>query len=34
MKALYDYSGVPAANEDEIPDLDFTKDDLMEVTKE
>jgi len=34
VKALYDYTGVPADNEDEIPDLDFTKDELMEVTKE
>jgi len=34
VKALYDYTGVPVDTEDEIPDLDFTKDELMEVTKE
>lgn len=33
VKALYDYTGAPA-NGDEIPDLSFKKDDLMEVTQE
>ena len=33
MKALYDYTGVVDEN-DEIPDLSFNKDDLMEVTNE
>ena len=34
VKALYDYNGAPVDSEDEIPDLDFIKDELMEVTKE
>ena len=34
VEALYDYTGVPVDNDDDIPDLDFTKDELMEVTKE
>ena len=33
MKALYDYTGMPVAA-DEVPDLSFNKDELMEVTKE
>ena len=33
MKALYNYEGV-VSEADEIPDLSFKKDDLMEVTKE
>jgi len=32
VKALYDYTGIDMG--DEIPDLSFKKDDLMEVTKE
>jgi len=33
VKALYDYEGMVTAN-DEIPDLSFKKDELMEVTQE
>jgi len=33
VKALYDYVGIVSEN-DEIPDLSFKKDDLMEITQE
>jgi len=33
VKALYDYTGIVDVN-DEIPDLSFSKHELMEVTKE